>query len=163
MDKKIKDITKYIGKLSSEDRIIIFIESENKSFTISPDDLMNLSIREYEFPEEMKTAIQSSFNNPNVVYEGTSSPFLYDICEHKGKIQTDIILTVRRTIIFNYDSYIYFNEYDNSKPDYWNYTAQAILNDKVYICRLMIYKDNTWKISCYPITDRGNQTISNTL
>lgn len=42
MDKKIKDITKYIGKLSSEDRIIIFIESENKSFTISPDDLMNL-------------------------------------------------------------------------------------------------------------------------
>lgn len=167
MDISIKNISKYIDNLSSDDKLLIFISKENKYYSISPNILLNMfmdsNLKKFEFPEEMTNCIEQSFNNPNVVYSGVGSEFLYDVCENKGRIETDIRLTVRRSIIFNYDSYIYFNEYQSNKPDYWNYTAQPTLNDKIYICRLMIYKDNTWKISCYPVTDRGNQTVSNTL
>lgn len=109
-----------------------------------------------EFSNEMKTAVQSAFNNTQTVYEGASGAAeLFNICKNKGSIETEITLgSVRRTILFKYDSYIYFKEYGESVGkdycDYYNYTSQAILNDQVFLSRLQIYEDGSWKVVCYP-------------
>lgn len=102
-----------------------------------------------ELPTEMLTAIQDSFNKVGQTATGKNDlKTMLDICAVKGKMETIIRLGgVLRTVTFNYDSFIYFNEYDSTTPDYYNYTMQAVLNGLIYMCRLQLYTDGTWKIT----------------
>lgn len=111
---------KFLGNTGLDKLIEMIKEFVTKSVAAS-------NYTEIVLPTEMLTAVQNSFNKNG---------------------QTEIRLGgVRRTVTFNYDSFIYFNEYDSNTPDYYNYTCQAVLNGLIYMYRLQLYMDGTWKVT----------------
>lgn len=133
---------KFLGNAGLDKLIKMIKEFVTKSVAAS-------NYTEIVLPAEMLTAVQNSFNKNGQTVSGNDNiQYILDICAVKGKFETEIRLGgVRRTVTFNYDSFIYFNEYDSGTPDYYNYTCQAILNGLIYMCRLQLYMDGTWKVT----------------
>lgn len=102
--------------------------------------------------------VQNGFNaalGVTTTYTSTQWDYktILDICKTQGSFQVLIRLGgVDRTVLFQYDSYIYFNAYDPNTPDYYNYFSDITLNDEVFRLRLQIYLDGTLKITKYQLT-----------
>lgn len=108
-----------------------------------------------------ETYLEKAFSGPldvTTTYAPTDwnyAPVL-ECCKSQGRFQTKIKLGgVFRTVLFSYDSYIFFNDYDPDTPDYYNYFSDITLNNEVFRIRMQIYLNGMMKITKYQLTTTG--------
>lgn len=170
MDSQIKNLQS-IEEIDKED-VLIIQKKNGQSLNISLNQLLTFikdnteaGISVYHFTDAGRTFIQNCFANENLKVIMTAPTTCEDIlpyCEVKATMETELTLGgVRRTILFAYDSYIYFYEYSSkltsnqpnyNKPDYYNYTGSVVLNNVIHYVRLQFWLDGMWTCTVYPAT-----------
>lgn len=152
MDKQIIHLDSL--DISTDDILIFQKKTDGKTLNVKLDDLIRIiktqcvSISEYNLNDVDRNFVQECFSVQNLNKMLTAPSYCNDIleyCKIKSTIETEIILgTVRRTILFNYDSYIFYNEKYPPQSDYYNYIGSVVLNDVIYNIRIQFWLDGHW-------------------
>lgn len=155
----VNGLTEEIENLwNKEDKDTVYDDSEIRKILLDiQKSLSDVShITSVNLNEVITETIQDSFSNTNQkMYGDGGVANLLDYCAKKCTLETIVRLgTVRRTITFVYDSYIFYSEYSHGvESNYYNYTANAVLNNVLYMCRIQIYESDKWIIETSPIVE----------
>lgn len=163
MDNQIKNL-RNIYEINKDD-VLVIQKKNGTTLNISLEQLLNFvkdnteaGISVYKFTDDGRSFIQSCFANENlkkILTASTSCKEILPFCAVKATLESELTLGgVRRTVLFAYDSYIYFNDYDKTSTDYYNYTGSVVLNDVLHYVRLQFWLDNHWTCTVYPTTTK---------
>lgn len=162
MDNQIENLQN-INEIDKEDVLIIQKHNGGSTLNISLSQLISFisdnteaGISIYHFTDAGRSFIQECFSASNLKVMKTAPTTCEDIlpyCEGKATMETELTLGgVRRTILFAYDSYIYYNEKYAPQTDYYNYTGSVVLNNVIHYVRLQFWLDLHWTCTVYPAT-----------
>lgn len=149
-----------ISQIDSDD--VLLIQKKNGDvFNIDLSQLLQYvtdntaaGISEYNFTSAGRQIIEDGFKTENlnkIVEAPSSCAEILPYCANKATLEAEITLgTVRRTILFSYDSFIYYAESKFGDVDYYNYTGSVVMNNVIHWVRLQFWCDNHWTCAVYP-------------